>query len=169
MITIFGFQSYEVDGDSMENTLQNGDRLIVNKFPKTIARLTDKQYIPQRGDVIVFDQLGLYNTAGNEERQLIKRVIALPGERVTISNGFVKVFNSANPDGFNPDLLGLYSIPTQTTAGDMKVELESNEIFVLGDNRNNSADSRVFGPVPAKQVVGKLALRMLPLNKAQFY
>jgi len=82
-ITAFVFQSYEVDGPSMMTTLQNQDRLIIWKVARTWARLTKHDYVPHRGDVIVFVKKGLYEDNSSKEKQLIKRVIGLPGERVT--------------------------------------------------------------------------------------
>ena len=86
-ITAYIFQSYEVDGPSMQSTLQNRDRLIIWKVSRTWSRLTHHDYIPKRGDVIVFIKRGLYENNSTKEKQLIKRVIALPGERVTVKDG----------------------------------------------------------------------------------
>lgn len=166
-ITAFAFQSYEVDGDSMETTLQNKDRLIVNKISRSWARLKDKNYIPERGSIVVFEQRGLYAGSGDLQRQLIKRVIGLPGERVVVKNGVVTVYSRQYPDGFNPDRSGLYAITAKQTSGSYDVTLRQNELFVLGDNRVNSADSRIFGPIQADQIVGTLALRIFPINKAE--
>ena len=165
-LTKFVIQSYQVEGNSMETTLQNNDRLIVNKIPRTLARLGGQAYIPHRGDIIIFDQTGL-NFGTNREKQLIKRVIGLPGERVVVKNGQVSVYNKDQPGGFDPDKSGLYRIASPLTPGNTDVTLSSDEVFVCGDNRANSEDSRYFGPVKAEKIVGKLALRVIPLSKAQ--
>lgn len=162
----FLFRSYQVDGQSMETTLQNSDRLIIDKVPRTIARVTGHAYIPHRGDIIVFNQAGI-NSTGNKEKQLIKRVVGLPGERVVIKDGAITVYNQTNPGGFNPDTIGLYHIDSPTTPGSTDVTLGSDQLFVSGDNRTNSEDSRYFGPISANKVVGKLSLRVLPISKAQ--
>lgn len=166
IIQAFLFRSYQVDGQSMETTLQNSDRLIIDKVPRTIARVTGHAYIPHRGDIIVFNQAGV-NFAGGHEKQLIKRVIGLPGERVVIKDGIITIYNQTNPGGFNPDSLGLYRVSSPTTPGSVDVTLTAEQLFVCGDNRSNSEDSRFFGPITADKVVGKLALRILPINKAQ--
>lgn len=166
-ITSFCFQSYQVDGASMETTLQNNDRLIVNKVGVSWSKITKHPYIPNRGDIIIFEQLGLYDAAGNEERQLIKRVIGLPGERVVIKDGTVKVYNRQFPEGFNPDTAGGYEIQVGRTEGSVDLEVGENQVYVLGDNRSNSADSRVIGPVNASQIVGRLSMRILPISNSK--
>lgn len=165
-ITAFLFQSYEVDGQSMETTLSNHDRLIVSKIPRTLAKVTGHSYIPNRGDIIIFDKGGLIDNGGNEERQLIKRVVALPGERVVVRDNKLIVFNKEHPEGFEPDKTGDYTINLPTTGAADRV-LGPNEIFVCGDNRTNSMDSRYFGPIEANAIVGKLVLRVLPIKEAQ--
>jgi signal peptidase I len=165
-ITAFAFQSYQVDGESMETTLQNNDRLIVDKVPRTVARITNHPYVPHRGDIIIFNQAGLFDSPSGV-KQLIKRVIGLPGDRVFIKDGFITIYNNANPGGFNPDKSGLYKIAANFTMGDVNITLQKNEIFVCGDNRPNSEDSRAFGPVNVNNIVGKLSLRLLPISKAE--
>lgn len=168
-ITAFAFQSYQVDGQSMETTLQNNDRLIVNKMSRTLSRLTHHDYVPRRADIIIFNQAGLFDAGGNQEKQLIKRVIGLPGDHIVVKNGSITIFNKTNPSGFNPDTTGHYKITAPTTPGDVDLTLGSGEIFVCGDNRTNSEDSRAFGPVNVSRVVGKLSFRVLPISKAQHF
>jgi signal peptidase I len=167
MLTAFFIQSYQVDGESMETTLQDHDRLLVDKAPRTWARLTGHQYVPARGDIIIFNQTGLPDSI--YQKQLIKRVVGLPGDRVIVRNGAITIYNSKNPQGFNPDKSGKYKITAPVTNGDVNVLLADNEIFVCGDNRGNSEDSRYFGPVGLNNVVGKLVVRILPLNKTQAF
>ena len=164
-MSFFIIRSYVVEGQSMATTLQNGDRLLINKVPRTLARITGNNYIPRRGDIVIFNQSGLF-AGSTSQKQLIKRVIGLPGERVVVKNGTLSIYSKDYPSGFEPDKTGLYSI-TDTTPGDVDITLNAGEIFVCGDNRNNSEDSRYFGPLSAEQIVGKLTLRFLPLNKAQ--
>lgn len=164
-IAAFIVQSYQVDGQSMETTLQNDDRLIVEKWPRTWARITGHAYVPGRGDIIIFNQSGLDPSGAN--KQLIKRVIGLPGERVVVKDNAITIYNQEHPGGFNPDKAGAYTIAAPLTPGDVDLTLKSGEIFVSGDNRTNSEDSRYFGPVNTNQIVGKLAFRIVPLNKAQ--
>lgn len=162
----FLIRTYLVDGQSMETTLQNGDRLIIDKVPRSLARVTGHAYIPHRGDIIIFNQPGSSLGSG-PEKQLIKRVVGLPGERMVVKNGSLRVYNQAYPGSYEPDKTGLYHIGVLSTPGNVDITLSSDEIFVCGDNRTNSEDSRYFGPVKAERIVGKLSLRVLPLNKAQ--
>jgi signal peptidase I len=165
LLNTFVIQSYQVDGQSMENTLQNNDRLIVDKIPRTLSRITGHQYIPQRGQIIIFNQTGLPGFVG--EKQLIKRVIGLPGEHVVVNDGRITIYNAQHPNGVNPDVVTGYHIDAPTTIGNVDVQLQKDELFVCGDNRGNSEDSRYFGPIKTNQVVAKLILRILPLNKAK--
>jgi len=162
----FVFQSYEVSGESMETTLSNQDRLIIWKMPRTWARITSHQYFPHRGDVIVFNEGGLSDTVNPDIKQLIKRVIALPGERVVVKDGVITVYNSEHPEGFQPDKTLPYGQSTDIpyTAGNIDLTLNDDEIFVCGDNRGNSYDSRAFGPINADSIVGKLVARIYPFG-----
>lgn len=164
-LTAFVFQSYEVDGPSMETTLQNHDRLIVVKTPRTWSRITGHAYIPKRGDVIIFNRQGL-NEFGGGNKQLIKRVIGLPGERVVVKDGALTVYNTAHPEGFQPDKILPYGKVINITPGSLDVAVGPNQVFVCGDNRPNSLDSRSFGPIDAKDIVGKLEFRIFPFSKA---
>ncbi len=166
-ITAFTFQSYQVDGQSMETALQDRDRLIVDKIPRTWSRITRHAYIPKRGDIIIFNQSGLFNAGGNQEKQLIKRVIGLPGERVVVKDGQITIYNKQHTDGYNPDKTGKYIIAAPSTPGSVDLTLLAGDIFVCGDNRTNSEDSRYFGPVNVNNIVGKLSFRILPIKKAQ--
>lgn len=166
-ITAFIFQSYEVDGPSMQPTLENQDRLIIWKVPRTWARLTNHDYIPNRGDVIVFIKKGLYEDSSGKEKQLIKRVVGLPGERVTVKDGKITVYNATYPNGFNPDKTLPYGKAITTTDGNVDVTVPAGQVFVSGDNRANSLDSRYFGPVATHEIVGKLIARILPIGNAE--
>jgi signal peptidase I len=163
----FIFQPYQVDGPSMQTTLFHNDRLIIWKVSRTWARITKHDYIPHRGDVIVFKLRGSLEPGTNKEKQLIKRVIALPGERVVVKDNEVTVFNSENPEGFNPDEIYEYGKVIKDTARDTDVTVAAGQVFVLGDNRGNSEDSRMFGTIPAEDIVGKLVARILPLKEAE--
>lgn len=162
----FVFQSYQVDGPSMESTLQNNDRLIVWKVPRTWAMLTRQQYVPGRGDIVIFSQDNLAQFGQTDVKQLVKRVIGLPGDRVVVRDGRITIYNRASPGGFNPDKTLPYgqNHTFPYTAGDMDITLNSHQIFVCGDNRTDSLDSRSFGPVDLSTVVGKLVLRVYPFD-----
>lgn len=169
VLTTFVFQSYEVDGPSMETTLQNQDRLIVYKFPKTWADAHGKEFIPTRGEIIVFSKEPATEFSAPETKQLIKRVIGVPGDHVVIENGTVTVYNEEHPTGFNPDEETKHLDPGEATSGNVDTTVEEGELFVLGDNRGNSLDSRSFGPIKTESVTGTLALRIYPFHKFQGY
>jgi signal peptidase I len=163
VLTAHIFQSYEVDGASMETTLQDGDRLIVNKLPKTIANIANSTYLPDRLDVIIFDR-PMQSSISKDVDHLIKRVIALPGERVTVSGGKVTVYNQEFPDGFNPDKGQEYIKTISSTEGEVDITVGPGEVFVLGDNRYGSRDSRSFGSITTKTIVGTADFRFVPVN-----
>ena len=167
----FVFRSYQVDGPSMENTLQNSDKLIIWKVPRTWSDITGHAYIPNRGDIVVFTESGLSQFGQTNTKQLIKRVIGLPGDRVVVSNGVYTIYNKAHPNGFDPDKTLAYfkNVTIPVTSGNVNVTLGPNQLFVSGDNRPDSLDSRAFGPITTNQIVGKLVLRVFPLNEAKAF
>lgn len=156
----------------MQNTLQNNDRLIVWKFPRTWARITGNQYVPNRGDVLIVTESGLANYGDTQDtKQLVKRLIGLPGDRVVIKNNVITIYNKEHPKGFEPDNTLPYgkngAIPP--TTNNVDVTLGKDELFICGDNRSDSLDSRIFGPIKTDQVVGKLVLRIFPINQIKTF
>lgn len=167
-LTAYVFQAYEVDGPSMHNTLYDNDRLIVLKVQRTWARITRHPYIPSRYEIVVFNHKDNYGLGEATQKQLIKRVIGLPGDRVVIKDGKVTVYNNENPRGFDPDAIGgSHEQVLGTTNGNIDQVVQAGEVFLLGDNRENSLDSRSFGAVQAKDIVGKLAARIFPFDSAE--
>lgn len=168
-IISFVFQSYQVDGPSMQNTLQNNDRLVVWKVARTWARITGHAYVPHRGDIIIFNQGNLAEFGQANIKQLVKRVVGLPGDRVVINNNHITIYNKQHPNGFDPDTALPYGKNRvfPVTSGNIDITLASNQIFVCGDNRTDSLDSRAFGPVTVNNIVGKLALRIYPLSTVE--
>ncbi|MDB5175372.1 MAG: signal peptidase [Candidatus Saccharibacteria bacterium] len=168
----FVFRTYQVDGSSMETTLQNSDKLIIWKVPRTWARITGHNYIPKRGDIIVFEESGLSQYGQEDKKQLIKRVIGLPGDRIVVNDGVLTVYNKSNPAGFQPDKTLSYGadhhIPT-TTGNNIDVTLKAGELYACGDNRPDSLDSRTFGPINADQIIGRMVVRVFPLNKSELF
>ncbi len=142
---------YIVSGASMEPTFDNFHYLIIDRLSYDIGE-------PARGDVIVF------KLPQNTGRALIKRVIGLPGETVNIEGGTVSIVNQEHPEGFTLD--ESYLDP-QNLGGvsDMSVTLGKDDFFVLGDNRKVSADSRLWGTLPREDIVGRVFLRLYPLNR----
>ena len=163
-LTAFVFQSYQVDGPSMEPTLSDKDRLIVTKVGKTWSRLSGTDYLPDRYDIIIFNQTGTFDGGAETEKQLVKRVIGLPGDRMVVKDGVIRVFNAQHPDGFLVDSEGPEKDSISNTDGNVDLVVPSGEIYVVGDNRDNSMDSRQFGPIKTKDVVGKLSLRIYPFD-----
>ena len=152
LVGIFMFQSVTIQESAMEPTLSVGDRLFVN-------RVVYKFSSPKRGDLIVF------KTSGSDDAALhISRVIGLPGETIQISDGKVLINGEVYEENGNfPD------ISNGGLAAD-SVSLESGEYFVLGDNRNNSEDSRYgdIGNINRKYIVGKLWFTISPREKTGF-
>lgn len=172
LINTYIFRSYNVVGPSMETTLYTGDRLIVNRIPVTIASLQNKSYLPNRGDIIVFKNPRY--ALGMEDEFIVKRVIGLPGEHVTIKDGHYIVYNSQHPDGFNPDDNN-HGEPGSPTSGSADEVVPQGELFVSGDHRqgNYSFDSRNgsegMGTIPLYDVVGPVAMRIFPFNKIRTF
>ena len=166
LINTFVFRSFSVTGPSMEQTLYTGDRLIVNRLPVTMAHLQNNSYTPKRGQIIVFKN-PLYSP-GSEDMNLVKRVIAFAGERVTVKDGTLSVYNKEHPQGFHPD--DSWDGPGSPTSGDTEVTVPEGSIFVAGDHRQGSysLDSRNgLGTVPLYDVIGPVSLRLWPLTKVQ--
>jgi signal peptidase I len=153
----------------MENTLQNNDKLIIWKVPRTWASITGHPYIPNRGDIIVFTESGLAQYGQDNTKQLIKRVIGLPGDKIVVANGVYTIYNKQHPNGFDPDKTLPYGKNIPVTSGDETITLGPDQLFVSGDNRPDSLDSRMFGPINANQIIGKLAIRVLPINTTKLF
>lgn len=172
LMNTFIFRSFHVDGPSMESTMYTGDRLIVNRIPLTISQLQNKQYMPERGQVIVFKNPNYTPSTGTDSENIVKRVIAFAGERVTVKDGTVTVYNTENPDGFNPDTDVNNNEPGQPTSGDVDTVVPEGTIFVMGDHRegNYSCDSRnCMGPIPLFDIIGPVSVRIFPFDKIRTF
>jgi signal peptidase I len=153
LVRTFLLAHFVVDGASMRTTLETGDRVFVNKLS---YRLHD----PNRGDVVVLHQIG-----GSSERDLIKRVIALPGEEIEYRSCVVTI------DGRR--LEEPYLDPTVVTPGNCGEEQEplvvpDDSVFVMGDNRGGSSDSRAIGPIQESDLVGRAFVVFWPRSHAQW-
>ncbi len=153
LLNFFVIQRNVVIGSSMYPTLHNADQIIVEK----VSRLFSSGL--HRGDIVTID---VHEQMENEEVHVIKRVIGLPGERVLIQNGKVFIDAKRLSEDYLPEGVLTEELPG---AGIVEVELGEDEYFVLGDNREHSRDSRQFGPVKRSDILGKLLIRILPLDK----
>ncbi len=168
-INTFIFRTFSVVGPSMEATMHTGDRLIVNRLAVTATHLQNKEYIPKRGQVIVFKNPN-YNPT-NDDEYVVKRVIAFPGEHVLLENGTFTVTNDEHPDGFNPDDAS-GGEPGRPTSGSVDVTVPEGTLFVSGDHRegNYSFDSRNgLGYVPFYDVIGPVGLRIWPIQNMRTF
>ncbi len=143
LFRIFVIQPFLVDGPSMEPNFADKEYLLVNKITPKISGY-------QRGNVVIFKY------PQNEKLVFIKRIIGMPGETIEIENGKIKIINAENPKGkiLQEDYLPA-EIYTATAQDEFLETLVEDEYFVLGDNRKNSLDSREFGPIVQRQLVGK--------------
>jgi signal peptidase I len=149
LIVTFGFQVARVDGLSMAPTLEDHDRLIVNKLVYELGE-------PRPGDIVM-----LYYPL-NPEKMFVKRVIAKEGDTVRIVDGRVYVNDIPLHDDYVP-----LEFRSHDDWGPQVIQ--QGYYFVMGDHRNNSSDSRHWGPVPKKYIVGKVKVRWWPLQDAKIF
>lgn len=161
-IRVFLFQPFFVQGASMEPNFEDGQYLVINELGYKKTYIVEPFKELERGAVVVF------RYPKDPRQYFIKRVIGLPGEKVKISDGSVFIFNKENPNGFILNESGYLSKDLKTP-GDLTVELNVNEYFVMGDNRVHSKDSRIWGPVDKKFIIGRVLIRAWPFNKAKIY
>ncbi len=181
ILNAYVYRSYDVVGKSMENTLHNEDRVIVNRLTVSWSHFLGKEYIPKRGQVSVFangDAHGALTGSaptGQKDQYLIKRVIAFPGERVTVKDGILTVYNDEYPDGFHPDdetRVDENNGPKSYSSGDVDMIVPKGEIFVSGDNREgtHSFDSRSgLGTIPFCRIIGPVMLRIYPFDQIRTF
>ena len=169
-IRIFLFQPFFVQGASMEPNFEDGEYLIVNElgYKITDIEFDDIKFFSvksfkdlKRGDVIVF------RYPKNPKQYFIKRVIALPGEKIEIRNGQVII----SQKGSNPIVLdeSEYLAENEKTSGELTMVLKDDEYFVMGDNRSFSSDSRSWGPVKKENIIGKVLIRAWPFDRVRLY
>ena len=148
-VLVFGFvrpfvlEAFRIPSESMVPTLLVGDRVLANKF---VYRLTE----PERGEVVVFESVG-----EGDDQKLIKRVVGVAGDEVEVRNGTLLVNGEDREEPYlNRNL------PFNDSYGPS--EVPEGHVFVMGDNRANSADSRVFGPLPIENIEGEAFVRFWP-------
>ena len=148
---VFGFvrpfvmEAFWIPSGSMIPTLEIGDRVLVNKF---IYRLTE----PKRGDIVVF------TSVDDPKEDLIKRVVGVPGDKIAVRGG--KLFLNGEPQ---KEPYTNKQLPDRSFFA--RITVPKGHVFVMGDNRGNSADSRVFGPLPKKNIEGEAFLRFWPPDR----
>jgi len=150
LIRYFLIQPFQVEGASMEPSLAADDYLLAEKFTLYFKG-------PERGAIIIF------KAPNSTKISYIKRVIGLPREKVVIKNHEVIIYNNHHPDGII--LSEDYLSPEVITNGDSEVQLKEDEYYVLGDNRENSSDSREWGIIHKKDIQGKAWLIIKPLSE----
>ncbi len=150
LVRTFIAAPYIVVGQSMEPTFKQYHYLLIDK-------LSYRYNEPERGDVLVLD------LPQNESRALIKRLVGLPGETVHIDGNTVRITSPQNPEGF---VLSEPYLDARNLGGPVRevTELREGEYFVLGDNRLVSSDSRVWGVLPQKDIVGRVFVRLYPFS-----
>jgi len=144
----FLVQPFLVSGSSMDPNFHDGDYLLVDE-------LTYRFRAPERGEVAVF------RYPNDESTYFIKRVVGLPGERVSVRSGKVVISDKEHPDGFTLD--EKYLPGGMVTGGNTDITLGEREYFVLGDNRSYSFDSRSWGILNGKEIIGIVRLRLWPI------
>jgi signal peptidase I len=151
-VRLFVAQPFVVSGESMSPTFNPGDYLVIDKLAYAHSS-------PQRGDIIVFryplDPSLFY----------IKRVVGLPGETVELNNGVISIIEG---DGQRHIFNGSHLAYDPSVQTPLVTTLASDEYYVLGDNRDASSDSRDWGPLQMKFIVGRALVRVLPLSNAGF-
>jgi signal peptidase I len=160
LLRTFVVQTFYIPSGSMEPTLQIGDRILVDK-------LSYELHSVHRGDIVVFGRPPAENCGGPEVNDLVKRVVGLPGDVLSLSGGYVYVDGERLDESWLPS-----SEQGVTTAGPIgnsyalahSYRVPTNDYFVMGDNRTDSCDSRYWGPIPKSLIVGKVSLRVWPLT-----
>lgn len=151
-IRYFIFQPFFVRGASMEPNFDNGEYLIIDEISKRFQDF-------ERGEVVVF------KFPNDPSQYYIKRIIGLPGETIEIKDGYVYIYNKESPVGFKIDENKYLPASFIITSGNLKMKLDGREYFVLGDNRHASSDSRRWGVLPEKYVIGRVFLRAWPIDE----
>lgn len=154
-IRTFLFSPTIVDGQSMMSTLHNGEFLIVNKFVYHIGE-------PKRGDIVIFH--------ATEQKDYIKRVIGVAGDRIEMRDDQLYINGEPVDEPYLEEMKKYwYDIEGTVFTQDFVVEsVPEGTVYVLGDNRRNSTDSRIIGPIPIEKIVGRADLSIWPLSNIRF-
>lgn len=154
IIRSYLFQTFYIPSGSMEPTLQIGDRIVVNKLSVDFGSI-------HRGDIVVFKAPPTENCGGEPVTDLVKRVIGLPGDHLSSSMNTIFVNGKRLHEAWShTEPLGPAISPTTVKAG---------TYFVMGDNHNNSCDSRYWGTVPKSDIIGKAFVRIWPISRIGWF
>ena len=153
-IRYFLVQPFYVKGASMEPNFYDKEYLIIDE-------LTFRMREPERGEIVVFR----YPREPSE--YFIKRLVGMPGETIEITGGAVVVYNDDHPNGQILD--ERFYLGSELSQGKKKVTLGTDEYFVMGDNRDESLDSRSFGPISRSSIIGRVWVRGLPLSRIETF
>jgi len=165
LLRTFVVATYSIPSGSMEPTLQIGDRIVVDKLSYHLHGIG-------RGDIVVFSTPPTENCAGPPVSDLVKRVIALPGEIIALEDGRVLINGRLYPEPFLPPNLRNDTYPGPSTAPyalHHAYRVPAGKVYVMGDNRPDSCDSRYWGPIRQSTIVGKVDLRIWPLSRIGFF
>lgn len=153
LVRTFVFQSFYIPSGSMIPTLKVGNRVLVNELSYDFHPI-------HRGDVIVFRTPP--DDRGNPViKDLVKRVVGLPGDTVSSANGKLEINGKPLSEPYLP--------PGTVTSGVPTEKIPPGELWVMGDNRQNSEDSRFFGPISEKLIVGRVSIRYWPLGSFKLF
>jgi signal peptidase I len=151
LIKTFVVQAFRIPSESMVPTLEMGDRVLVNKLSYDAHDLN-------RGDVVVFERPPSLPAGPDDPKDLIKRVIGLPGDELQTKDGQLYVNGRLLEEPYLPEGTATFGI-------DEPLVVPEGQVLVLGDNRQNSSDGRVFGPIDEDSVIGRAFVVMWPLGR----
>jgi signal peptidase I len=163
LIKTFLFQAFYIPSESMKPTLNVGDRVLVNK-------LSYRVHDVNRGDIVVFETPPKAEDANGKIKDLVKRVVGLPGETVETHNGIVFVNGRQLDEPYLRNGVKTCALnSTPGTCGDVPTTtIPSDDVFVMGDNRTASKDSRAFGAITESSIVGRVFVRIWPVTDLGF-
>jgi signal peptidase I len=166
LLRTFVFQTFFIPSGSMEPTLQKGDRIVVDKLSYDVHGV-------EQGNIVVFNRPTDEHCGGPPVSDLVKRVIGLPGETISLNgHGYVEINGRRLHETWLPASVQGSTFPGPPgTAFDLAhpFKIPANEYFVMGDNRTDSCDSRYWGPISGSAIVGKVDIRVWPLRSITLF
>jgi signal peptidase I len=165
LLRTFVVATYSIPSGSMEPTLQVGDRILVDKLSYHLHGV-------DRGNIIVFSTPPHEDCAGPPVSDLVKRVVGLPGETISLSGGRVLIDGRILPEPYLPAGVRTDTYPGPSSAAyslHHAYRIPAGDVYVMGDNRSRSCDSRYWGPVAESTIVGKVDMRIWPPSRLGFF